>query len=59
MAQLGLINAVLTFAVKIVISWVAQATSVTTALMIPGLMLFGVVYVSKIGSNERTSQPKF
>jgi len=57
-AQLGLINAVLTFAVKIVISWVAQATSVTTALMIPGLMLFGVVYVSKIGSNERISQPK-
>jgi len=56
-AQLGLINAVLTFAVKIVISWVAQATSVTVALMIPGLMLYGVVYISKIGSNERITQP--
>ncbi len=48
-AQLGLISAVLTFFIKITISWVAQATSVTIALMIPAIMLLVTSKFSYLG----------
>jgi hypothetical protein len=38
-AQMNLTNGILAFFAKLVVSWVAQATSITTALLIPGLML--------------------
>ncbi|CAB4673838.1 unannotated protein [freshwater metagenome] len=52
-AQLGLISAVLTFFIKIVISWVAQATSVTVALMIPALMLLATSKFSHFGRTTK------
>jgi hypothetical protein len=38
-AQMNLTNGILAFFAKLIVSWVAQATSITTALLIPGLML--------------------
>jgi MFS family permease len=52
-AQLGLISAVVTFFIKIVISWVAQATSVTVALMIPALMLLATSRFSHLGRTTK------
>ncbi len=52
-SQLGLISAVLTFFVKITISWVAQATSVTVALMIPALMLLATSRFSHLGRTTK------
>ena len=52
-SQLGLISAVLTFFVKITISWVAQATSVTVALMIPALMLLATSKFSHLGRTTK------
>jgi len=52
-AQLGLISAVLTFFIKITVSWVAQATSVTVALMIPALMLVASAKFSKLGRTTK------
>ena len=52
-AQLGLISAVLTFFIKITISWVAQATSVTVALMIPALMLLSTSKFSHLGRTTK------
>jgi MFS family permease len=52
-AQLGLISAVLTFFIKISVSWVAQATSVTIALMIPALMLLATSKFSQLGRTTK------
>ncbi|MSY98944.1 MAG: hypothetical protein F2698_02005 [Actinobacteria bacterium] len=54
-AQLGLISAVITFFVKILISWVAQATSVTVALMIPALMLLATAKFSYLGRATKSN----
>ena len=51
-AQIGLINVVLTFIIKIAISWVAQATSVTVALMIPGVMLACASLFAYLGNEK-------
>ena len=48
-AQIGLSQTILTFLVKVVIAWVAQATSVTIALMIPALMLLATSRFSHLG----------
>jgi MFS family permease len=48
-AQLGLTQTISTFLVKVVIAWVAQATSVTVALMIPALMLLATSKFSHLG----------
>ena len=52
-AQLCLVAAVVAFFVKILISWVAEATSVTLALMIPALMLLATSKFSYLGSKQR------
>ncbi|CAB4749485.1 unannotated protein [freshwater metagenome] len=52
-AQLGLSQTILTFAVKVLISWVAQATSVTIALLIPALMLIAASRFSHLGREEK------
>lgn len=52
-AQLGLISAVLTFFIKIGVSWVAQATSVTIALMIPALMLVASAKFAYLGRTTK------
>ncbi len=51
-AQIGLINVVVTFIAKVIISWVAQATSVTIALMIPGVMLAGASLFAYLGNEK-------
>jgi hypothetical protein len=38
-----------TFIAKVIIAWVAQATSVTIALMIPALMLLATAKFAKLG----------
>jgi MFS family permease len=51
-AQLGLVNTILVFLIKIMLSWVAQATSVMVALLIPGIMLILVSTVARLGRSE-------
>ncbi len=53
-AQIGLALAVLTFLVKIVISWLIQATSITYGLMIPGALMLSFSLFKKLGSQEVT-----
>jgi hypothetical protein len=51
-ASLGLVGASLSFVVKFIIAWVAQATNLTTALMIPTVMLFAGSVLSRYGDKE-------
>ena len=51
-AQIGLALAVLTFFVKIVISWVIQATTITYGLMIPGVLMIAFSQFKKLGLPE-------
>jgi hypothetical protein len=51
-AQIGLAIAVLTFLVKIVISWVVQATSITYGLMIPGVLMIAFSLFKKLEPQE-------
>jgi MFS family permease len=51
-AQIGLAIAILTFFVKIVISWVVQATSITYGLMIPGVLMIAFSQFKKLGLPE-------
>lgn len=51
-AQLGLALAILTFLVKLVISWVAQTTSITYGLMIPGALMISLSFFKKLGVSE-------
>jgi hypothetical protein len=48
-AQIGLSQTIATFLVKVAIAWVAQATSVTIALLIPALMLLATSKFSHLG----------
>jgi hypothetical protein len=50
-AQLTLVNTAIFFMSRIIISWIAQATSITTALMIPGAVLFMTMIFAKLGSD--------
>ena len=52
-AQLGLTQTIATFLAKVVISWVAQVTSVTIALMIPALMLLATAKFSHLGKETK------
>lgn len=48
-ARIGLTQTIATFSAKFVIAWVAQATSVTIALLIPALMLLATTKFSHLG----------
>jgi MFS family permease len=52
-AQLGLTQTIATFLAKVVISWVAQATSVTVALMIPAAMLIATTRFANLGKESK------
>jgi len=54
-AQIGLAIAILTFLVKIVISWVVQATSITYGLMIPGALMIAFSFFKKLGPKQVTA----
>ncbi|MEN9735960.1 MAG: hypothetical protein RL129_670 [Actinomycetota bacterium] len=51
-ASLGLVGASLSFVAKFIISWVAQATNLTVALLIPTLMLYAGSVLYKYGSEK-------
>ena len=51
-AQIGLAIAILTFVVKLVISWVVQASSITYGLMIPGILMILFSRFKKLGPLE-------
>ena len=46
--QLGVINTIAVFVMRLVIAWTAQAFSLSIALMIPALLLFTLPYFSKM-----------
>jgi len=48
-AQLGLATAILTLIVKLIVSWVAQTTSITYGLMIPGALMIALSFFKKLG----------
>jgi len=50
---LGLTQTVATFFAKVIIAWVAQATSVTVALMIPALMLLTIAKLANLGKDTK------
>ena len=52
-AQIGLTQTIATFIAKVIIAWVAQATSVTVALMIPALMLLATTKFSHLGKDTK------
>ncbi len=53
-AQIGLALAILTLLVKLVVSGVAQATSITYALMIPGAMMFALSFFRRLSPRKVT-----
>jgi MFS family permease len=52
-AQLGLTQTIATFIAKVIIAWVAQATSVTVALMIPAVMLLATAIFANLGKETK------
>ena len=52
-AQLGLTQTIATFFAKVIIAWVAQATSVTVALMIQALMLLAIAKLANLGKDTK------
>jgi len=52
-AQIGLTQTIATFIAKVIIAWVAQATSVTVALMIPALMLLATAKFAHLGKETK------
>jgi hypothetical protein len=48
-SDLGLTQVIATFIAKFIIAWVAQATSVTIAMLIPALMLLATAKFSYLG----------
>ena len=51
-AQLGIIITIFSLLVKLVISWVVDNSSITTALIIPGIMMVAVAFFPNLGSKE-------
>lgn len=51
-AQIGIALAVMSLVVKIVVSWVAQATCITYGLMIPGVMMIALSFFKSLGAQE-------
>ena len=52
--QLGAINNSMVFFIKAFISWVAQVAGLHIALLIPGLMLFSIVFFSHVLNKDQT-----
>jgi MFS family permease len=52
--QLGALNNSMVFFVKAFISWVAQVAGLHIALLIPGLMLFSIVFFSHVLNKDHT-----
>jgi len=54
-AMLGLATNTLMFLSRNIVSWVAQAASISIALWIPGLFLMGFGLMSALGSDQLSS----
>lgn len=48
LGQLGLIQTILIFALKTILAWTAQLTSISVALLLPGAMLLGVALTAPV-----------
>ncbi|CAB4930006.1 unannotated protein [freshwater metagenome] len=46
--QIGVVNNIAVFIMRLIIAWTAQAFSLSTALIIPAMLLFTIPYFSKI-----------
>ena len=55
-SQLNLANTVMIFGAKLIISWIAQATSITIALLVPGLALMLVAKFAYLGNPNRVGR---
>lgn len=51
-AQIGLALAILTLLVKLVVSWVAQTTSITYGLMIPGALMIALSFFKRLSPGK-------
>jgi hypothetical protein len=49
-SQLNLANTVMVFVAKNIVAWVVQMTSISTALIIPGLLLMSVAKFAYLGN---------
>ena len=52
-AKIAIATTILGFIVKVFIAWMAQVTSISTALIIPGLMLMAVSRFAYLGHSEK------
>lgn len=57
-AQLNLSNTVAIFGAKLIVSWIAQVTSITIALLVPGIALLFVSRFAYLGNPNRLVTPK-
>ena len=52
-SQLNLSNTIIIFGAKIIVSWIAQVTSITIALLVPGIFLMLVAKFAYLGNPNR------
>ena len=57
-SQLNLSNTIITFVAKLVMSWIVQATSITIALLVPGIALMLVAKFAYLGNPNRLGATK-
>ncbi len=55
-SKLNLANTIIAFGAKSIISWLAQTTSITIALLVPGILLMLVAKFAYLGSPNRVGQ---
>lgn len=57
-SQLNLSNTITTFVAKMLVAWVAQVTSITIALLVPGIALLVVAKFAYLGNPHRLKEQK-
>ncbi len=57
-SQLNLSNTIIIFFGKMVFAWIVQLTSITIALLLPGLLLMAVARFAYLGNPHRLGSPK-
>ena len=57
-SQLNLSNTIIIFIAKMFFAWIVQMTSITIALLLPGLLLMAVAKFAYLGNPHRLGTPK-
>jgi MFS family permease len=57
-SQLNLSNTIIIFFAKLIFAWIVQMTSITIALLLPGLLLMAVAKFAYLGNPHRLGTPK-